>query len=73
VVNFVVNGDMILRGNEGDEPTAVNAHTEKKIKRKGMRGATVAIVTAPESRRYRISFFNRQRLDDNTSVPFGYK
>ena len=26
--------NMILRGNKGDEPTLVNVHTEKKVKRK---------------------------------------
>ena len=37
------------------------------------RGGTVAIVTETETKMYRISFFKRRRLGDNTSVPFGYK
>ena len=62
---------MILR--TGD--AVVNVHTERKIKRKRMGGGggLVAIVTEPEDKIYRISFFKRRRLCDNTSVPFGYK
>ena len=61
---------MILR--TGDD--VVNVHTERKIKRKRMGGGgLVAIVTEPEDKIYRISFFKRRRLGDNTSVPFGYK
>jgi hypothetical protein len=71
-VNFDVMRGMILGGVE--EPT-VTVHTEKKIKSKitGGGGGTVSIVTEPEDKSYRISFFKRRRLDDNTSVPFGYK
>ena len=32
-----------------------------------------SIVTEPEYKIYRISFFKRRRLDDHTIVPFGYK
>ena len=55
------------------EPT-VTVPTDKKIKlkRKG-EGGTVAIVTEPEDKTYRISFFKRRRLAYNSSVPFGYK
>jgi len=69
LVNFESIRDMILR--TGDD--VVNVHTERKIKRKRMGGGLVAIVTEPEDKIYRISFFKRRRLDDNTSVPFGYK
>ena len=70
LVNFESIRDMILR--TGD--AVVNVHTERKIKRKRMGGGgPVAIVTEPEDKIYRISFFKRRRLDDNTSVPFGYK
>ena len=48
-------------------------HTEGKIKRKRKGGETVSIVSEPEDKLYRISFFKRRRLADNTSVPFGYK
>jgi len=34
MVNFEAIRDMILRGVVGDEPTVVNVHTEKRIKRK---------------------------------------
>jgi len=57
---------------EGDEPPVINVHTQKRIKRK-RKGRTVSIVTEPEDKIYRISFFKRRRLGDNTSVPFGYK
>ena len=72
LVNFESIRDMILR--KGDEPpTVVNVHTEKKIKRKRTGGGLVAIITEPKDIIYRISFFKRRRLGDNTSVPFGYK
>jgi len=34
MVNFEVIRDVILGGNKEDEPTVVNVHIEKKIKRK---------------------------------------
>jgi len=74
LVNFERIKDMILRSR--DEPSPViNVHTEKKIKRKRKvaGGGLVSIVTEPEDKIYRISFFKRRRLDDHTSVPFGYK
>ena len=56
---------MIL--SKGDEPpTVVNVHTEKKIKRKKTGGGLVAIVTEPKDKSYRISFFKRRRLGDNS-------
>jgi len=69
LVNFDVIRDMVLE--TGAEPT-VNVHTEKKIKRR-RKGGTVAIVTEPEDKTYRISFFKRRRLSGNSSVPLGYK
>ena len=71
LVNFDAIRDVIL--GKGREPNVLNVHTEKKIKRKRKVGGTVAIITELEDKRYRISFFKRQRLHDNTSVPFGYK
>ena len=72
-VNFEVIRDMIL-GGTGEEPNVLNKHTEKKIKRKRKGGgATVSMVTEPEDKLYRNSFFNRRRLGENASVPFGYK
>ena len=59
----------------GEERT-VTVHIEHKIKRKrksGGGGGIVSIVTEPEDKIYRISFFKRRRLSDETSVPFGYK
>jgi len=67
LVNFNVIWDMIIGS---WEPTAM-VHT-KKIQRKRKRGGTVAIVTEPEDKTYRISFFKRRPLA-NSSVPFGYK
>jgi hypothetical protein len=62
---------MILKGTEQD---TVTIHTERKIKRKrGKYGeGRVQIVTESEDKTYRMSFLNRRRLQDNTSVPFVY-
>jgi ABC-type microcin C transport system duplicated ATPase subunit YejF len=46
-------------------------HTEHKIKRKRV-GGRMDIITEPEDKMYRISFFKRRRLADNISMPFGY-
>jgi len=52
----------------------VTDHTEKKIKgRKKAGGGVMSIVTEPEDKLYRISFFKRRGLQDHTSVPYGYK
>ena len=61
---------MILK----EEPV-VTVHTEhkNKRKRKSGRGGIVSIITEPEDKMYRISYFKRRRLSDETSVPFGYK
>jgi len=62
---------MILKGNKQD---TVTIHTERKIKRKrGKDGdGRVIIISEPEDKTYRISFFKRIRLSDNSSVPLGY-
>jgi len=75
LVNFERNKYMILMsGEEPPETVILNVHTEKKIKRKRkVVGGLVSIVTEPEDKAYRISFFKRRRLDDQTSVPFKYK
>ena len=54
------------------EPT-VTVHTEREIKRMSKAGRIVPIVTESEDKLYRISFFKKPRLDDDTSLPFGYK
>jgi len=69
LVNFNVIRDMII----GSAEPTVMVHTERKIKRKRKGGGTVVIVTEPEDKTHRISFFKRRRLADNSSVPFGYK
>ena len=53
-MNFEVINAMIL----GHGESVVNVHTEHKIKRKMRVGGTVDLVTEPEIKRYRISFFN---------------
>jgi adenine-specific DNA methylase len=68
LVNFARIKHMILKGNEQDTATV---HTERKIKRKRGVGR-VQIVTEPDYKTYRVSFFKRRRLQDNTSVPFEY-
>ena len=60
--------EMIL--NKDDKETAT-VHKEKKIKRK--RDAEgVHVFTDPEDKIYRSSFLKRRRLNNNSSVPFGY-
>ena len=68
LVNFEVIRAMIL---EQGEPI-VNVDTENKIKRRRRVGGTEALVTKPENKRYRISFFKRRRMHGHSSVPLGY-
>jgi hypothetical protein len=67
-VNFEVIKDIILRQGE----SVVNVHKVHKIKRKRRAGGVVDLVTEPENKRYRISFFKRRRMPDQSSVPLGY-
>jgi hypothetical protein len=62
---------MILKGNEQD---TIIVHTERKVKRKRGKDddGRVMIITEPENKTYRVSFFKRRRLNDNSSVLFGY-
>ena len=52
----------------------MTVHTSHKIKRKWCRDddGRTPIVTDPQDKTYRVSFIKRRRLQDNTSVPFGY-
>jgi len=68
LVNFANVKDMIL-SNKDDE--AVIVHTENKIKRKKIDGG-VNLISEPEDKIYRVSYLKRRRLNDNTSLPFGY-
>ena len=68
LVNFEVMKAMIL----GHDESVVNVHKEHKIKRKWRAGGVVVLVTEPENKRYRISFFKRRRIYDHSSVPLGY-
>ena len=68
LVNFESIRRMILRGGKTD---TVTVHTERKIKRKRENGR-VQIVTEPEDKTSRMSFFKRRRLHETTSDPFGY-
>jgi hypothetical protein len=63
---------MILKG---DEEETVTVRTERKIKRKRRKGGDgrINIITEPEDKIHRVSVLKRRRLNDNTSVPFGYK
>jgi len=67
LLNFEVIRAMILEQCE----TIVNVHTEHNFKRKARACGTVAIVTEPENKRYRISF-KRRRMLEHSSVLFGY-
>ena len=57
-----------------DEKKTITVHTERKIKRKMGKDGDVRlnIISEPEDKTYRVSFFNRRHLDNNSSVPFGY-
>jgi hypothetical protein len=68
LVNFAKMKDMIL---SMDDNETVTVRTEKKIKRKRGAGG-VSIISEPEEKKYKVSFLKRRRLNDNTSVPFGY-
>ena len=70
-VNFENVKAMILRR---DEKETITVHTKRKIKRnRGNDGiGRVNIISEPEDKIYRVSFFKRRRLDRNSSVPFGY-
>jgi hypothetical protein len=70
LINFDVIKNMILNPELVD---VVTVRTEKKIKRKRMGGGGFTqIVTEPEDKNYRVCFTKRRRLDDNSSVPYGY-
>jgi len=61
---------LILSGTETD---TVTVHTAHKIKSKPCRDddGRIRIVSEPEDKTYRVSLLKR-RLQDNTTVPFGY-
>ena len=64
---------MILKtGRTTTDDDVVTVHTDKKIKRKREKDGRVQILSEPEDMIYSVSFFNRRRLHDNNSVPFGY-
>jgi hypothetical protein len=77
LVNFESIRDMIL---DADAREVITVRTERKIKRKmrkrdgsGLPGAdTIAVVSEPEAKIYRVSLHKRRKLDDFDSVPFGY-
>ena len=56
----------------GQGESFVNVHTEHKFKRKRRAGGVVDLVTEPENKRYRISFFKSRRMPDHSSVRLGY-
>jgi hypothetical protein len=68
LVNFAKMKDMIL---STDVDETVTVRTKNKSKRKRCDGG-VNIISQPEEKMYRVSFSKRKRLNDNTSLPFGY-
>ena len=68
LVNFKVIRAMIFVHGE----PVFNVHTQHKIKRKRRACGTVATMSEPEIKKYRISFLKRRRMNDHASVPFGY-
>jgi len=70
IMNFDTIKDLVLNGRYN---IIVTVRTDRKMNRKGGDSACVSIVTEPEDKTYKISFFKRRRRDDNTPVPFWYK
>jgi hypothetical protein len=68
VVNFAKMKEMIL---SMDSDETVIVRTQNKIKRKRGR-VGVSINRQSEEKTYRVSFLKRRRLNDNTSLAFGY-
>jgi len=68
LVNFEKIKDLIF-SKKDDE--AVIVRTENKIKRKRIDGG-VHLISEPEDKMYRVSFLKRRRVNDNTSLQFGY-
>jgi hypothetical protein len=68
LLNFEEIKAMIL----GQGVSVVNVHTEHTIKRKSRAGGVVDLVTEPENKRYRISFFKRRRMPEYLLVPLVY-
>ena len=69
LVNFYTVNDLFLNGRSN---STVTDRTDKKSN-ETVAMVLVSIVTEPEYKIYKVSFFNRRRIDDNTSVPLGYK
>jgi hypothetical protein len=68
LVNFEKMKDLILQANRN---ATVIVRTSNKMKRKRC-GGGVHIISEPEEKTYRVFFLKRRRLNDNTSLPFGY-
>jgi hypothetical protein len=68
LVNFARMKDMIL---SMDDDETVIVRTDKKIKRKRGEGG-VSIISEQGDKKYKVSFLKRRRMNDNTSLPFGY-
>jgi len=67
LVNFEKIKDIIM--SKDDETVIVR--TENKIKRKNIDGG-VHLISERKDKTYRVSFLKRRRLNDNTSLQFGY-
>jgi hypothetical protein len=63
LVSFDIIRHMVLNGRPDH---VLTVHTDKKIKRKKTDGGGVAIVTEAEDKIYRVSFFTRRRLNNNS-------
>jgi hypothetical protein len=68
LVNFAKMKVMVL---SMDADETVILRTQNKIKRKRGSGG-VSIISQPEEKTYKVSFLKRRRLNDNTSLSFGY-
>ena len=68
LVNFEKIKDTIL--SKKDDETVI-VRTENKIKSKKIDGG-VYLISEREEKTYIVLFLKRRRLNDNTSLPFGY-
>jgi hypothetical protein len=64
---------MILNPKDG-APDTVTGQTKEKIKREANRcgDGCIQIIPEPEDKNYRVFFTKRRRINDNSSVSFGY-
>jgi hypothetical protein len=66
----LVNCDVIRHILRADESEKLWCTQRLKLSERA--GGRIDIISEPEDKMYRVSYFKRRRLVDNTSIPFGY-